>query len=239
MTVSDRFIRDLVEYATKDFDQGRLVETPVYKAVVENRQEEAKSSGTFYSSCGDLAHWLLYRLGLRTDTVNRKEHKGWEWFGARNNVTRLATDPAARPYKGEQLHTGDILIVATADPLGKLGLGPTHVTVVLDADQAKGKITTGDYGQPGGRMYTRPYFKASDGKWWRNQKPIDIYLPIREVLKGATAAPESAHDWAVRLRLPDPPAQTPSGTGGLVGALLVGSAAGFAADQFIKSRRSR
>jgi hypothetical protein len=54
----------------------RSTSDPVYRAIVEGRL------GLKYSSCGDLAHWFLYRLGVRAPWINRAEFKppqghGW------------------------------------------------------------------------------------------------------------------------------------------------------------------
>lgn len=117
-----------------DEEQGVKVYHPVYKAVTENRDP-----GPQYSSCGDLAHWLLFRMGVRSTWVNRKEHKGWR---SGLNVSLLAyTCPVARaPKKGELLSRGDIMIVWNS-PQGF----DAHVNVVDNFDGQF--VWSWDYGQ--------------------------------------------------------------------------------------------
>jgi len=50
---------------------GRYQGDPVFEAVTEGRQHGS------YSACGDLGHWLLFRLGVRFPWVNRAEFRGW------------------------------------------------------------------------------------------------------------------------------------------------------------------
>jgi hypothetical protein len=69
------------EYATNG-ETGRKCSDPVYQAIVEKRDK-----GPGYSSCGDLAHWLLTRLGCRDTRLNRKELYGFV-YGV--NVSRLS-----------------------------------------------------------------------------------------------------------------------------------------------------
>lgn len=102
----------------------------VYRAVTEGRQDLARDRGYPYSSCGDLAHWLLYRLGVRDrDVINRDECGGWR---VGENISRLAGHPRfewdAPPVPGS--------IVIHDDP--------EHVVVLLD------DVRAAQYGQPGG-----------------------------------------------------------------------------------------
>src|SRR5437764_45978 len=53
---------------------GRKLLDPVYQGVVEGR--DPKIHG--YSGCADLAHWDLFRLGVRSPHVNRDENQGWK-----------------------------------------------------------------------------------------------------------------------------------------------------------------
>lgn len=61
---------------------NRRVNDPVYRMVTENRDP-----GPVYSSCGDLAHWLLFTLGCRAAFINRQEHQGYVMG---RNVSRLS-----------------------------------------------------------------------------------------------------------------------------------------------------
>src|SRR6187402_1659302 len=73
----------LARYAC-GYEKGRSKDDPIYAMVTEGRDV-----GEFrkqYSSCGDLGHWILERLGVRERWVNRKSLKQY-MVGA--NVSRL------------------------------------------------------------------------------------------------------------------------------------------------------
>lgn len=117
---------------------NRKVNDPVYRMVTEGRDP-----GPVYSSCGDLAHWLLYTLGCRHQCINRKEHLGY-MIG--RNVSRLANvaeavkPTTAEEYAALDLQPGDILIKWT-----RPDTRDAHVFVFdrLDGD----KLHSWDYGQ--------------------------------------------------------------------------------------------
>lgn len=170
---------------------GRGESDPVYQAVVERRD-----TGKAYSSCGDLAHWLLYRLGVRSAFVNRAEHRGWAMG---KNVSRLAwTSPAARPaVSGEQYHAGDILIV-WSNPSAT----DSHVIVVREHTGAA--LITAEYGQPGGKQCARLISGGRIGN-----RRIERVLLLERVLLNAHAAGElvaaqSATDWLQHTGLEQP-----------------------------------
>lgn len=126
--------------AGKD-DHGRRQFDPLFEAVTEHRQ------GKGYSSCGDLAHWLLYRLGFRFAWVNRKEHKGWR---VGRNLSLLCStgasgqnSVAALPSIGQDLDAGDVLVVNAHNP------SKSHVVVVLAEVTLEHGATmrTAEYGQ--------------------------------------------------------------------------------------------
>lgn len=140
-------------------DMGRNVGDPVHEWVTEGRRREwerahargdAWAQGTPYSSCGDLAHWLLMMLGCRNERyVNRTGDCGEVPWKATVNITRLVALPAYQPAKsaaGRTPQSGDILHVA----------GPDHVAVVDEWNEATGEVTSADYGQPYGRRRKHP-----------------------------------------------------------------------------------
>lgn len=100
-----------------------------------------------YSSCGDLAHWLLLCLGCRDEIVlNRSDDGGEVPWKAGPNIFRLATSPwyiHASEYGIPD--DGDILHVQRASGTGD------HVSVLLSKDSPD-RWTTADYGQPHGRL---------------------------------------------------------------------------------------
>src|SRR5262245_45090042 len=190
---------DLVEYACGGAG-GRDEKDPVYRAVTEGRDNGP------YSSCGDLAHWMLYRLGVRLPFINRAEHLGWT-SGA--NVARLAFDRLAveHPSKEERFKPGDIGIVWS----GPDGFD-AHVFVILD-DQQPHALFVGEYGQPGGALHTRRV-GYNIGRLAIGPKPLQRVLRLDEVIAAAEAAgfleaPETAAGFANRFELPTLPAPPP------------------------------
>jgi hypothetical protein len=195
---------DLVEYACGG-SEGRPETDPVYQAVTEGRDRPPYPNK--YSSCGDLAHWLLYRLGVRLPFVNRDEHLGW-WSGV--NVSRFAFDtPLAirRPPATDRCKPGDIGIV-WSNP----GATDAHVFIFLD-DQRPGAVFVGEYGQPGGRLNTRRV-GVHGGKLSIGTRALERVLRLDDVIDAADASgflepPESASMFATRLELPTMPAPPP------------------------------
>lgn len=183
MNISER--RQLaLEYlaaATND-DKGRCEGDQVYIAVTEERD-----TGRSYSSCGDLAHWLLYRLGVRLSCVNRAEHRGWR-SGA--NISWLAFGCVAtrNPMVSEQFSPGDILFIWNR-PDGT----DAHALVVREHNGAE--LLTAEYGQPGGAQCRRTFLKGKVG----NRK-LQKVLPLADVVmlagsRGELVEPQSPEPW--------------------------------------------
>ena len=141
----------LARYATNDsFEKGRVSGDPIHEEVTEGRRkawEDARAKGAkwaragTYSSCGDLAHWLLYKLGCRAEWINRTEHLGWK---VQVNISRLVNCPAY-VTKGEPL-PGDILHVSTPGVTNS-----DHVCVLVER-VTNNLWVTADYGQPYGHL---------------------------------------------------------------------------------------
>src|SRR5678816_1909597 len=55
------------------YDTGRSKDDPVYREVTENRDGPGPEQRKHYSSCGDLAHWMMRRFGIREAWVNRTD----------------------------------------------------------------------------------------------------------------------------------------------------------------------
>ena len=119
---------------------------PVHDWITEGRRlqwERAHAAGHSwalkgsYSSCGDLAHWLLMCLGCRDErVVNRSDDGGEISWVVGANISRLVALPWYRE-EGAGPFPGDILHVAS----------PDHVAVLLDQESAD-QWHTADYGQP-------------------------------------------------------------------------------------------
>jgi hypothetical protein len=130
--------------------EGRNENDPVYQRVTEGRDVGAMQRK--YSSCADLAHWLHFRLGLRTSWINRAEHKGWK---SGVNVSKLAFSAVAKTWKKDvqDLHRGDVGVIWSLPdstdahvfvfhkPAGEVNSVPVWLTA--------------EYGQPGGAPKSR------------------------------------------------------------------------------------
>lgn len=131
---------DFLMMAAKD-EHGRRQFDPLFEAVTERRQSKG------YSACGDLGHWVLFRLGFRFPWVNRAEHNGWR---VGKNLSLLCSsvaggsNPVARPPRlGREVDAGDILVVNVHD------VAKSHVVVVLGPAvlEPRAVIRTAEYGQ--------------------------------------------------------------------------------------------
>lgn len=142
-TITREFVVQLISYACGRFDNGRNEDDPVYQTVTEGR--DVPPFRKSYSSCGDLAHWLLFRLGSRLDLINRKEHRG---FRIGLNVSKLAFSSLAEDAADDDVYeAGDILIIWS-----KPDATDAHVMVVLA--HRDNTLISGEYGQPGGAIRT-------------------------------------------------------------------------------------
>ena len=142
-TITREFVVQLISYACGRFENGRDEDDPVYQTVTEGR--DVPPFRKTYSSCGDLAHWLLFRLGSRLDLVNRKEHKG---FKIGKNVSKLAFASLAENAADDDVYeAGDILIIWSRED----GTD-AHVMVALSHHDKT--LVSGEYGQPGGAIRT-------------------------------------------------------------------------------------
>lgn len=140
MTTVRELACDFLVMACKD-THGRRQYDPIFEAVTEKRQ------GRGYSSCGDLAHWLLFRMGFRCPWLNRAEFKGWRQ--GQNLRLVCAQDAgggnalAKRPRLGQVIDAGDVLVTNARDP------NRSHVILVMGAAviQKGARVHTAEYGQ--------------------------------------------------------------------------------------------
>lgn len=158
---------------------GRGESDPVYQAVTEGRDTGKMQRS--YSSCGDLAHWLLFRLGVRESWVNRDEtYRRWR---SGQNISALCWPPcpSRRARDGERFDAGDVLVVYN----GENGYD-AHALVVLE--HADGVVLSGDYGQPGGMLRTRKLQGGALGG-----RKVQHVLTLEMALTGSLAPP----DWTL------------------------------------------
>ena len=188
-------------------EQGRSMSSPEYRAMVEGRVYPPPGS-----SCGDCAHWLLYRLGVRESWINRAEHDGWH-FGEQggrawdNNVTTLVArgggtwgvNPhARRATDADHYECGDVIVVNCHAP------ATTHVVCVLE--HSDGELLSCDGGQPHvalrRRAMTIGVNPATLRKQWKlGGRWVDSWLPLDELAdRCPLAEPEPIDAYRARLR---------------------------------------
>lgn len=172
---------DWLSYAC-GYSRGRAQDDPVYKAVTENRDPFPKLVPR-YSSCGDLAHWMFARLGVREPWVNRRELANYR-IGM--NVGRLSYLPAPvltppMPIARTQFQCGDVIVIWREEDTSD-----AHVICVIEHDTDRRIILTAEYGQPGGRMHNHPYV-VENGLIRIGRRFVHRWLPLEAVLKQACA----------------------------------------------------
>ena len=165
----------LVEYACGI--PGRTKDDPVYAAVTEHR--DVPPNRAHYSSCGDLAHWLLERLGLDEPWVNRAS-LGHYHVGA--NVYSLAGCPIHQLPGGPDWKplSGDILEI-WSQPTGT----DAHVCVHLGPGSSDGHVRLGNYGAGGMSAAASPGSNISDtaltfhaGLWTLGHRTVQRIIPL-------------------------------------------------------------
>jgi hypothetical protein len=172
----------------------------VYKAVTERRDP-----GPVYSSCGDLAHWLWYRLGVRLPWVNRQEHRGFKYG---RNIADIWKGPDDSQENGEKPCAGDVWVIWQ-----KADGADAHVIV---CDSMVGNVLHSyEYGQaavskerwrPGSIEGRQKETALSGGApWvWPSGKRLQRVVRLADVLAEAEAAgclvePEDPTVWLSRV----------------------------------------
>jgi hypothetical protein len=174
-------------------DVGRAKDDPVYVEVTEGRDGPGPEQRKRYSSCGDLAHWLYKRLGIRAPFVNRTDDGVNGPWRAGENVARLwggacpfDVVPPKEPWAPE---AGDVLIIWNTG-------FDAHVMVSLGVDR-DGKLRTANYGAGGMSPGVSPGARLGASRiTWQRGKPfygarqIQRWLPLGEAVKLITVAPD-------------------------------------------------
>lgn len=149
--------------------------------------------GPGYSSCADLAHCLLYCVGIRLPWVNThlpmQGDMGKPGFDYQVNIDRLFARPpeALRrvPRYGDMLQAGDILICGN-HPEGH----DFHVMVALEHDGGE-RLLVAEYGQPGGHVKMKELFELDGALYIRRAsgaKKMQRWLRFDELVTVAAAA---------------------------------------------------
>jgi hypothetical protein len=207
----------LLDWATRGAD-GVRGDDERYIEVVEDRQrqfnrwkasalERARTKGEppphigVYSSCGDIVNWLLLRLGVRSDYINRAEGPdGWEMS--------LNVSDFERAPEFVSVTAGTLLVPEPGDVLrfGSQGSGHdlAHIFAVRErSEHEKHSILyCSDYGQAHdersicGKRTSKKLWKAPDG--WRAVgystsatthglgKIVHKWLPLWAAIQGAS-----------------------------------------------------
>ena len=192
MTLTGHFIDDvqrrdnavaLALYAV-NAPVGRHMGDPVHEEVTEGRYAQwrrARDAGQewakrmVYSSCGDLAAWMLYRLGCRDERlVNRTADEGVkDWIPGRN-VSAITSHAAYRRATGTDAapQPGDVMFLMLP-PDG-------HISILCEWDEANAIAITADYGQPEGARRIRKIRKQG-GRWTLDGAQIGGWLDLDRV----------------------------------------------------------
>jgi hypothetical protein len=166
----------LLDWATKGGTNNE--EHPNYQAVTEGRDTGKMQAG--YSSCGDLAHWLLFRLGCRQPWINRKEHRGWK-VGANVSALAFSAPNAVRrtPMTGILASPGDIFIQWN-HPDGH----DAHVFLCRREQRLPAQMTVAEFGQPAGHIRDR-LVTGRDGNLYCGARRIQRWMPVDLVITDA------------------------------------------------------
>lgn len=178
------------------YDKGRAKDDPVYREVTEGRDGPGPEQRKKYSSCGDLAHWMYKRLGIREPWLNRTDDGVFGNWVAGVNVSRLwgahcpfdVVPPAAESWVPE---AGDVLLTWNT-VMGK----DAHVLVVLDSP-APGRLRTANYGAGGMSAALSPGAVIREAAFWRSNgyhtyghKRVQRFLPLAEAVRRLSAPPD-------------------------------------------------
>lgn len=172
---------------------GRSKDDDIYKEITEGRDGPGPQQRKIYSSCGDLAHWLYFRLGIREPWVNRSGNGAFGPWKPGLNVGQLwgnacpidqapPDDPNWRPG------AGDVVLIWNTG-------FDAHVMVSLGVDGPN--LRTANYGaggmsplaSPGSKIAGKPLGRQH-GKPFYGTRQIQRYLPLAEAVKRISVKPD-------------------------------------------------
>jgi hypothetical protein len=182
----------LCEYAC-GYEAGRSKDDPVYREVTEGRDGPGPTQRRSYSSCGDLAHWLYKRLGVREPWLNRTDDNAFGPWRRGENIARLwggscpfdrvpPDDPHWMP------DPGDVVIIWNTGT-------DAHVMVAVGRDGPA--LRTANYGAGGMSPLASPGAKIASkvltfqqGKPFYGTRQVQRYLPLSAAIQHVTVAPD-------------------------------------------------
>lgn len=192
--------RWFLKHACNDM-AGRPESDPVYQIITEHRDKGVMQQK--YSSCGDLAHWMLWRLGFRVKQLNREERvrsepsAGYGWRVGQNVSQLVALSNALKldsPLVDDlaSYDAGDVLVVwqlqSTAD---------AHV-ICPTAGYLNGVLPTAEYGQPGGELRLRRLSTeltgSLSGRFMVGTRTAQVWIPLPKLLAAQPSA-TALLDW--------------------------------------------
>src|SRR6188768_3209150 len=117
---------------------------PIYVAVTEGRDGPGPEQRVHYSSCADLSHAILQRVGVRLPFLNRRSYLGWKPGVNISNLQRPACPFASAPVAASTFFP----------PAGSLCLiwstgYDAHALTVLGPGSDEHHILTANYGAGG------------------------------------------------------------------------------------------
>ncbi len=176
------------------YDRGRSKDDPVYVEVTEGRDGPGPEQRKKYSSCGDLAHWLFKRLGIREPWINRTDDDANGPWRPGQNVSRLwgGACPFDRVPPSDPLwlpEPGDVVLVWNTG-------FDAHVMVALGLDR-DGKLRTANYGaggmsplpSPGARIAASQVTRQR-GRPFYGARQIQRWLPLQDAVRHITVTPD-------------------------------------------------
>jgi len=196
----------LDEYACNG-DKGRDKRDPVYLEVVEKR-DGILVPYEKYSSCGDRAHWKLWRLGVRAKFVNREERSplpnDWHVGANISELHNLAhgspclwamhkagfkiavrPDAAWLPSPGDELLLwNDEVTTRDAHSCSIISWDGSHARTANYGSQGMSKATN-----QGCKCVSVPLLYTADKGWICGTRKIQRVLPLTEIVKIASAPP--------------------------------------------------
>ncbi len=181
----------LIEWAC-GYDVGRSKDDPVYKLVTENRDGPGPEQRKKYSSCGDVVHFYLMRLGVRESWINRTDDGVYGPWVSGKNISDLWGSSCPIdivPNADWKPEPGDILIIWNTG-------FDSHVCVAL-SELEQGKIVLGNYGAggmnpnplPGSNV--KPSKLTWNGKQWViGSRYVQRCLKLSEIVKHVSVKPD-------------------------------------------------
>lgn len=175
---------------------------PNYLYVTEGREPLHSKYGT---SCGELPHWELFRIGIRSKCINRKEAHGYQ---SGMNIWDLASAPFTKSCSVDDVYQpGDIVYIWS-----RPDTEDAHAMCVVEYTADRRQITVAEYGQPGGALHVHqltPGTDSSSGKarpaLFCGTRALQRWVPLMAAVTYADSRGELVDPDLACLNVPDAP----------------------------------